>query len=521
MCLRLFYGANMCYIFIMNNKMPRFYNFSELLRHYARLSPDAPALKDGHYVLSFAELYSRVQDRAGLIAQARRSCVAVVAESSIDCVIQVFAASAAGLRIVMLDETLPDEVLKALIRHTEADLVWSSDPEFYVPVKRPAEGELPAAADSILFFTSGTTSRSKAVMLSARSLCASAWNGSQMHPLKPSDTLLCVLPLAHVFGFVCGLLWGLSCGACVAMGSGSRGIFTDFARLRPTVVSLVPAQLAYVLKAKTANEELATVLVGAGDCPPELIENTRALGLQLSFGYGLTETSSGVAISTGDDPFAMDICPDDKIKIADDGEVLICAPTCVMEGYYKDPEGTAAAFVELPEDTGDAFARLPARPQADRAEDPQPRTRWLKSGDLGFLDGDGRLHITGRKKDMLVLSDGTKIFLPEYEAEIAAALPDLEFAADLRNGKPVLIVSAPESAQTAENSAPENSQKTGSSASASAALRARILEKLQPLMEKLPRGQQITDIITVDGPLPRTATGKLKRWEIRQKAGLQ
>ncbi len=508
LCLRLFYGTNMCYIFIMNNKMPRFDNFSELLEHYARLTPDAPALKDGHYVLSFAELYSKVQDRACLIAQAQRSCVAVVAESSIDCVIQVFAASAAGLRIVMLDETLPDEVLKALIRHTEADLVWSSDPEFYVPVKRPAEGELPAAMDSILFFTSGTTSRSKAVMLSARSLCASAWNGSQMHPLKPSDTLLCVLPLAHVFGFVCGLLWGLSCGACVAMGSGSRGIFTDFARLRPTAVSLVPAQLAYVLKAKTANEELATVLVGAGDCPPELIENTRALGLQLSFGYGLTETSSGVAISTGGDPFAMDICPDDKIMIARDGEVLIYAPTCVMEGYYKDPESTAAAFVELPENSGVDSAGIPdaqqadwaADQQADRAADPQTGTlRWLKSGDLGCLDEDGRLHITGRKKDMLVLSDGTKIFLPEYEAEIAAALPDLEFAADLRSGKPVLIVSSPESA----------------------ALRARILEKLQPLMEKLPRGQQITDIIIVDGPLPRTATGKLKRWEIRQKAGLQ
>jgi long-subunit acyl-CoA synthetase (AMP-forming) len=320
-----------------------------------------------------------------------------------------------------------------------------------------------------------------------------------MFPLKPSDTLLCVLPLAHVFGFVCGLLWGLSCGACVAMGSGSRGIFTDFARLRPTAVSLVPAQLAYVLKAKTANEELATVLVGAGDCPPELIENTRALGLQLSFGYGLTETSSGVAISTGGDPFAMDICPDDKIMIARDGEVLIYAPTCVMEGYYKDPESTAAAFVELPENSGVDSAGIPdaqqadwaADQQADRAADPQTGTlRWLKSGDLGCLDEDGRLHITGRKKDMLVLSDGTKLFLPEYEGRLSALLETGELAVFLEGNAPALLLQETERDEKAVRAA------------------------IRPLMEELPRGRQIGSIWFSDDPMPRTATGKIRRWEL-------
>ena len=65
-------------------------------------------------------------------------------------------------------------------------------------------------------FTSGTTERARAVVLTEGSLCASAACGSALLPLSGNDTLLCMLPLDHVFGFVCGLLWGLSSGAAVA-----------------------------------------------------------------------------------------------------------------------------------------------------------------------------------------------------------------------------------------------------------------------------------------------------------------
>lgn len=64
------------------------------------------------------------------------------------------------------------------------------------------------------------------------------------------------------------------------------------------------------------------------------------MGKAVHFGYGLTETSSGVALSLGSDPYAMTVCPDDAIDIAPDGEVLISAPTCVMEGYWRRPDDT-------------------------------------------------------------------------------------------------------------------------------------------------------------------------------------
>jgi long-subunit acyl-CoA synthetase (AMP-forming) len=120
----------------------------------------------------------------------------------------------------------------------------------------------------------------------------------------------------------------------------------------------------------------------------------------------------------------------------------------------------------------------------------------LSTGDLGRFDKDGRLHITGRKKDILVMGDGTKIFLPEYEAELMKTLGHTELAVTLRKDRPVLVFSGK-------------------------AEKADLEKKLRPVMEKLPRGQQITDILITENPLPRTASGKIKRWELQQKVGAE
>ena len=491
----------------------RFNSLYEILIHYSGLQPDAPALRYDGKCWTYAQLLDEVSVRAEKYRTSGRTCLAVLSDGSAECVMNIFAANHAGLQIVMLDETLPEELLAALLRYSDADSLWTADEELAVildPALKTSASDpdkktrLAECSDRILFFTSGTTSRSKAVVLTGKSLCSSAWNGSQMLPLAPGtgsrsagedpadtpafgDTLLCSLPLAHVFGFVCGLLWGLSCGACVALGRGARHYTDDHAFYKPTAVSLVPSLLAFLLKAKTFGPELKNILIGAGDCPQQLIDAVKATGIAVSFGYGLTETSSGVAISVGGDPYAMDICPDDTITIAPDGEVLIHAPTCIMQGYYKDPAATAEVL----------------------------KDGVLYSGDLGYLDENGRLHITGRKKDMLVLPDGTKIFLPEYEADLASVLGHTEFAVDLNAGRPVMIVCE-------DGNDKENGPSGGSDAgSARGSLRSELLKKIRPVMEKLPRGQQITDIIVTEGPLPRTATGKLKRWEIRQKANLK
>ena len=440
----------------------RFSRFEEMLSHLARTAPDAPALRYEEQTWSFAALESAVAERAAVLRAEGKSCLGLLADGSAACVIELFAAVRAGLQLVMLDPSLPDELLRALIVYTDIDTLWG-DGDLVEELSDALTAGVSGGEGRLLFFTSGTTERSKAVVLTERSLCASAWNGSAKLPLTPEDTLLCLLPLGHVFGFVCGLLWGLSCGACVALGRGARHYGDDFAFYRPTAVSLVPLLLGFLLRQRCLNDELKLILVGAGDCPPAFLHAAAAQGIRVSFGYGLTETSSGVAISVSGDPYAMEICPDDTITLDEDGEILIQAPTCIMQGYYKRPEDTAAAL----------------------------RGGLLHTGDLGRFDEEGKLHITGRKKDVLVLPDGTKLYLPEYEAAIAQALGRTELAVALREGRPLLILQG------------EGNEEE-------------ILRTLRPVLAERPRGQQLGGIRFVSEPLPRTATGKIKRWELQR-----
>ena len=444
----------------------RFESFEQMLSWYAEHTPDAPALifSDGEKkTLTFSELLLAVRELAEEYRADGKTCLGVLSDGSAPCVISIFAAVMAGLQVVMLDASLPEETLGMLIRYTDADCLWGDD-DLCGELMPCLTGGVSDGKGKILFFTSGTTERSKAVVLTEHSLCQSAYNGSAKLPLSPEDRLLCLLPLGHVFGFVCGLLWGLSCGAAVALGRGPRHYADDCAYFEPTALSAVPLLLGFLIQRRLMNPGLKLVLVGAGDCPRLLLDAAATLGLRVSFGYGLTETSSGVAISVSGDPFAMEVCPDDTITLAEDGEILIQAPTCMMQGYYKRPEDTEAVL----------------------------RDGVLYTGDLGRFDEDGRLHITGRKKDMLVLSDGTKLFLPEYEGAIMSALDHQELAVILLGGRPTLVYSG--QAQEQE-----------------------LQLRLRALMAGLPRGQQLGRIVIVDHPLPRTATGKIKRWELQQE----
>ena len=442
-----------------------FSSFAEMLRNYAHSTPEATALiydRVGKQYCSYAELFSLSKSTAERYIESGKRCIGVLADGSFECVVTILAANMAGMQIVMLDANSPISVLKGCLPYADIDSLWGDEELCEELTPFLTAGPAEDFRDRILFFTSGTTSRSKAVMLTGRSLMNSAWNGSSMLPLSAEDRLLCMLPLGHVFGFVCGLLWGLNCGAAVALGRGARHYFDDCAYYNPTALSAVPSLLGFLLQHNCLNPDLRLVLVGAGDCPAELLQELSLEGIQVSFGYGLTETSSGVAISTEGDPYAMDICPDDEITIADDGEILIYAPGCMMLGYYKMPEETASAI----------------------------KDGVLYSGDLGFLDENGKLHITGRKKDILVLQDGTKIFLPEYEAALAAALGTKEIAVLLSDSRPVLVIG--------ECRMNENA----------------VWQAIKPVLENYPRGQQISKVILRDSPLPRTATGKIQRYKI-------
>ena len=460
----------------------RFGSFSEMTGYYAERTPDAPALvfEEGGSVkaLNFSAFHGRIRERAeelknaavpaagsGAEAPAVR-CAGVFCTGTLDCVVDILAAVRAGFQQVLLDPMASDELLKEQIGLSGVDMLLGDEDlaEEFAGSLVPAGQAPDLKAGRILFFTSGTTASARAVALSEASLCCSAYNGGSLLPLDPSDRLLLMLPLNHVFGFVCGLLWPLSCGASAALGRGPRHYVDDMAFFRPTAVSLVPLLLGFLLKNGLINSELRLMLIGAGECPPALIRAAKDKGIRVSFGYGLTETSSGLALSLGDDPYALAVCPDDEIRIAADGEIMVRAPGSMMEGYYRDPEATARAFSD----------------------------GWLMTGDLGLIGEGGRLWITGRKKDIIVLPDGTKVYLPEYEAKLSEVLAGRDFALFMKDGAVCLAVSG------------GKSEEEG------------IAEAVLPLMKTLPRGQQIRRIL-MTGAIPRTATGKVRRWALAEE----
>ena len=122
------------------------------------------------------------------------------------------------------------------------------------------------------------------------------------------------------------------------------------------------------------------------------------------------------------------------------------------------------------------------------------------TGDLGWLDEKGRLHLKGRKKDVLVLPDGTKIFCPEYEEDLVrrSGLPDLGVTA--KNGRAVLIA----------GSCSDSPEVSGD-------LKNKLLATVAEFNKTRPLGQQIIDVIVRAEALPRTATGKLKRYELQEQ----
>lgn len=447
----------------------KFRGFNELLAFNAERYPDRAAFRfdcgSGIETVTYSRFLSDVEKRRDYISSLPQGAVAIYRRNTYAWIADMFASVTAGRQTVLVDPSVEGELLQKIVLYADVAHILTDDftsdeaeglkmSEAAVPSK---EGE-----GDVLFFTSGTTGASKAAVLTARSLCASAWNGNDKLPCLYDDNLLAVLPFCHVFGFVCSLLWPLSQGACVSLSRGLRHLHEDCGYFRPTIISAVPSLLGFLLARKALNPELRVILVGASPADANSLAAAKALGIEVHFGYGLTETSSGVAISTGEDPFAMEVCSDSRITLADDGEILVYCPECMMKGYYKLSDATAEVL----------------------------KDGVLSTGDLGEFDADGNLHITGRKKDMLVLPNGNKIYLPEWEAELQAFLGVDEVALTMKDGV-VTAVCVDKEGKYDRN-----------------ALGAKINE----FNRTKPFDKQITAAVPTAAPLPRTATGKIKRW---------
>lgn len=451
----------------------KFTSFEELLIRNAREYSDKTAFvfdADGvKCTLTHAQLYEEILRRKQDFLSVAAGCVGVLQAPSIKWLIDMFAAVIAGKQTVLLDPMCEPSTLAKLISATDVGYLCTdalTAPLANVVPLCPADAVKTSDTEgNILFFTSGTTATGKAVVLTSRSLCASAWNGQQKLPCTQADNVLCMLPLTHVFGFVCAMLWPLSQGATVSLGRGLRNMMFDCSYFEPTIISVVPSILKFLIGANALNQNLKTILVGAGPASTDVLDAAKARGYEIRFGYGLTETSSGVAISCGDNPFAMTICSDANISLAEDGEILIRCPECMMQGYYKDDASTQEVLQD----------------------------GILCSGDIGKFDEQGHIYIVGRKKDILVLANGNKLYLPEWEDELRKAVGIEDIALALKDDCITLFVGDKDS--TADKDAIE--------------------KQIAAFNREKSFDIQIGDVEIINTALPRTATGKIRRWALK------
>jgi long-chain acyl-CoA synthetase len=253
-----------------------------------------------------------------------------------------------------------------------------------------------------ILYTSGTTGEAKGVMLSHNNLASNALGCCTAFETTIEDVRLSWLPWSHIFARTCDLYTWLVRGSQLAIVENREQIIASCGQVRPTLLNGVPYFFEKVKQGLTDAGKLGSVspggpthlqqlfggnmracCSGGAALPDHVAEFYFQQGMPLLQGYGLTESSPVISISTpkhykvGTSGRALD---DVEIRIADDGEILTRGPH-VMLGYWNDPKGTAEVI----------------------------RDGWLYTGDFGQLDAEGYLHITGRKKELIVTAGGKNI----------------------------------------------------------------------------------------------------------------
>ncbi len=263
------------------------------------------------------------------------------------------------------------------------------------------EAKLGPDALATIMYTSGTTGNPKGVMLTHANLLSNACAALEGSPKAPEDVVLNWLPFSHIYARTVDHYMNLAAGVAVCLATSGETVLEDIKDVQPTHMASVPRLYEKVLTAvasadkgetnrklrKKFGPRLDYLSSGGAPLPLPVAEAYQAAGLLVLQGYGLTESSPIITFNRktlhklGTVGPAL---PGVEVAIAPDGEVLTRGPH-VMKGYWKNPEATAEAI----------------------------RDGWLHTGDLGSLDADGFLTITGRKKELLVLSNAKKV-VPTY-----------------------------------------------------------------------------------------------------------
>ncbi|HZK38981.1 MAG TPA: AMP-binding protein [Clostridia bacterium] len=294
---------------------------------------------------------------------------------------------------------------------------------------------------SAILFTSGTTGTSKGVMLSQNNLTAAINATVQTMPFEDDIRSISILPVHHAYEMTCEHLSAMVIGGEMYINDNIKHIKRTLSEFKPTILVVVPlfvetmykriwvearkkgmdkklkfglALSNFLLRFKidirkklfsdvTAafGGDVKLVVCGGAPIDPELVKNFYALGIVILEGYGITECAPLVAVnlpskiklgSVGQPVMGCTVKIDTESPDADGdtGEILVKGEN-VMLGYFKDPEATSEVFTE---------------------------DGWFRTGDFGYVDKQGYVFITGRKKNIIITSNGKNVYPEELEEYI-------------------------------------------------------------------------------------------------------
>jgi long-chain acyl-CoA synthetase len=494
-------------------EVPDMESIPGMLRRAARLHPGRTAVTEppedggGCSSMDYSSLLESVESLArGILSLCgSRPVVGIAGRNSTSWCRAYLAALTAGGVAVPIDREIPFEEMYSILRRSGAGAVFfdrNLDAAFSAPLpgelssvvrigmdegiagvesiaavesKGAGSGaQLPpepdSAATSVICYTSGTTGRSKGVMLTQGNLVSDIRQMYQFVDIRPDDVFLSVMPFHHTYECTCGFLGPLSLGASVYICRGLRYVMEDLAASRATVILGVPllweavyrrvmqgvagkpgGRLKFALGMALAGigellgregvrrnlfsavhdrfgGSLRLMISGGAAIDPAVVKGFEKMGFGFLQGYGLTETSPLVSVNRigGNRYGSVGIpLPDMDVEIREPdgsgiGEITVRGPN-VMAGYHDDPEATSAVL----------------SPEG-----------WFRTGDFGYLDRDGYLWVTGRKKNVIVAKNGKNVFPEEIESVLnraAAIAESMVFGmASERKGEEVRVVAVPD-----------------------------------------------------------------------------
>ncbi len=416
--------------------------------------------------------------------------------------------------------TVDDEQTGVPDRAADQRVVSLAD---WLPVDGREAGDLPTDEElATIVYTSGTTGRPKGVMLSHRNIVTNAAAGLSCIPIYPEDLLLSFLPLSHMLERTAGYYLPMMAGATVAYARSIQQLSDDLAEVRPTVLVAVPKifeRLHSKVRIKLSQESalkrklftlaadigwrrylhsqhrahwspefllqplldavvgakvrerlggrLRIVISGGAALSFEVARTLIGLGIRIYQGYGLTETSPIVSVNRLEDNRPEGVGPLLPGVAAKTGEYdeLLVRGNNVMLGYWRNPEATAKVL---------------------------DQDGWLRTGDTARIE-DEHLRITGRLKEILVLSNGEKVSPTDVETAIAAD-PLFEQNLVIGEGRPYLTVLAVLNPELWKQLAAQVGVPDDEMSLADQTVRTMLLRRIEGCLKQLPGFAWIKDI---------------------------